>query len=143
MHIWGCPVKAKIFNPHEKALDSRTISRYFIDYLKRPRDYKFYCLIHTTRIVETDKAIFLEDGCVSGSILRDYVFEKSQEDVSVPNQASKDNSVYPTQEFEAYLLLIVPMNNTSEVITPAQEQPHEQPVEEPIIDSLVQVLHED
>ena len=35
------------------------------------------------------------------------------------------------------------MNNTSKVITPAQEQPHEQPVEEPIVDPHVQVLHED
>ena len=26
IHIWGCPAKARIYNPHEKKLDSRTIS---------------------------------------------------------------------------------------------------------------------
>ena len=26
IHIWGCPAKARIYNPHEKKLDSRMIS---------------------------------------------------------------------------------------------------------------------
>ena len=25
IHIWGCPAEARIYNPHEKKLDSRTI----------------------------------------------------------------------------------------------------------------------
>ena len=30
IHIWGCSAEARIYNPHEKKLDSRTISGYFI-----------------------------------------------------------------------------------------------------------------
>ncbi|RVW35834.1 Retrovirus-related Pol polyprotein from transposon TNT 1-94 [Vitis vinifera] len=32
IHIWGCPAEARIYNPHEKKLDSRTVSGYFIGY---------------------------------------------------------------------------------------------------------------
>nr|CAN69408.1 hypothetical protein VITISV_014748 [Vitis vinifera] len=32
IHIWGCPTEVRIYNPHEKKLDSRTISGYFIGY---------------------------------------------------------------------------------------------------------------
>ena len=32
IQIWGCPAEARIYNPHEKKLDSRTISGYFIGY---------------------------------------------------------------------------------------------------------------
>ena len=94
MYIWRCPAKAKIYNPHEKSLNSMTISGYFIGYIERSRGYRFYCPTHITRIVEIDRVVFLEDGCVSWSILRDYVFEESQEDV-VLNQVFEDNNVYP------------------------------------------------
>ena len=30
LHVWGCPVEAKIFNPQIKKLDSKTISCNFI-----------------------------------------------------------------------------------------------------------------
>ena len=30
LHVWGCPAEARIYNPHEKKLDSRTISGYFL-----------------------------------------------------------------------------------------------------------------
>jgi len=32
LHVWGCPTKVRIYNPHEKKLDARTISGYFIGY---------------------------------------------------------------------------------------------------------------
>ena len=31
-HIWGCPAEARPYRPHEKKLDSRTVSCYFIGY---------------------------------------------------------------------------------------------------------------
>ena len=46
-------------------------------------------------IIEIDKVISLKDGCVSGSILRDYVFYESQKDV-VPYQDSKNTNVTST-----------------------------------------------
>ncbi|RVW38157.1 Retrovirus-related Pol polyprotein from transposon TNT 1-94 [Vitis vinifera] len=31
-HIWGCPAEARPYKPHEKKLDSKTVSSYFIGY---------------------------------------------------------------------------------------------------------------
>ena len=67
LHVWGCPAEARIYNPHEKKLNSRTISGYFIGYPDKSKGYKFYCPKHSTRIVETDNARFLENGEFSGS----------------------------------------------------------------------------
>nr|GEX30864.1 UBN2_2 domain-containing protein [Tanacetum cinerariifolium] len=50
-----------------KKLDSRTISCYFIRYPERSKGYRFYYPNHTTRIVETRDAEFLENGEISGS----------------------------------------------------------------------------
>ncbi|RVW93925.1 Retrovirus-related Pol polyprotein from transposon TNT 1-94 [Vitis vinifera] len=67
IHIWGCPAEARIYNPHEKKLDSRTISGYFIGYPDKSKGYRFYCPNHSVRIVETGNARFLENGEISGS----------------------------------------------------------------------------
>ena len=67
IHIWGCPAEARIYNPHEKKLDSRTISGYFIGYPNKSKGYRFYCPNHSVRIVETGNARFLENGEISGS----------------------------------------------------------------------------
>ena len=67
IHIWGCPAEARIYNPHEKKLDSRTISGYFIGYPDKSKGYRFYCSNHSVRIVETGNARFLENGEISGS----------------------------------------------------------------------------
>ncbi|RVW44411.1 Retrovirus-related Pol polyprotein from transposon TNT 1-94 [Vitis vinifera] len=67
IHIWGCPAEARIYNPHEKKLDSRTVSGYFIGYPGKSKGYRFYCPNHSVRIVETGNARFLENGEISGS----------------------------------------------------------------------------
>ena len=67
IHIWGCPMEARIYNPHEKKLDSRTISGYFIGYPDKSKGYRFYCPNHSVRIVETGNARFLENGEISRS----------------------------------------------------------------------------
>ncbi|RVX23060.1 Retrovirus-related Pol polyprotein from transposon TNT 1-94 [Vitis vinifera] len=41
-HIWGCPAEARPYKPHEKKLDSKTVSSYFIGYAERSRGFKFY-----------------------------------------------------------------------------------------------------
>ena len=48
LHVWGCPSEAKIYNPHEKNLDFKTISSYFIGYLMKSKGYRFYCPNHST-----------------------------------------------------------------------------------------------
>ena len=37
LHIWGCPAEARPYKPHEKKVDSRTVSCYFIGYSERSR----------------------------------------------------------------------------------------------------------
>ena len=60
LHIWGCPAEARPYRPHERKLDSRTISCYFVGYVERSRGYKFYD--PTIRLIfETGNARFLEE----------------------------------------------------------------------------------
>ena len=67
LHVWGCLVEARIYNPHEKKLDSTAISGYFIGYSKKSKGYRFYYPNHSTRIVKTSNARFIENGEISGS----------------------------------------------------------------------------
>ena len=77
MHVWGWPSKLRIYNPQEKKLDPRTISGYFIAYAERSKGYIFYCPSHSTRIVESSNAKFLENDLISGSDqTRNIVSEK-------------------------------------------------------------------
>jgi hypothetical protein len=41
LHVWICPAETRIYNPHEKKLDLKTISGYFIGYLEKPKGYRF------------------------------------------------------------------------------------------------------
>jgi hypothetical protein len=67
LRVWGCPTEAKMYNPHIKKLDSKTVSCYFIGYPERSKDFRFYCLSNTTRIVETRHAVFFKNYNISGS----------------------------------------------------------------------------
>ena len=66
MSVWGCPSEVRIYNPHEKKLDPRTLSGFFIGYAKTSNGYRFYCPSHSTRIVESRNAKFLENDMISG-----------------------------------------------------------------------------
>ena len=67
MRVWGCPTEIRVYNPHERKLDPRTISGYFIGYAERSKGYRFYCPSYSTRIVELRNAKFLENDVISGS----------------------------------------------------------------------------
>ena len=67
LHTGGYPVEIRIYNPHEKKLDARTISGNFISYPKKSKGYLFYCPNHSTRIVESGNRRFIENGQTSGS----------------------------------------------------------------------------
>ena len=60
LHIWGCLAEARPYRPHERKLDYKTVSSYFIGYAKRSRDFKFYDP-GTRSIFETRTATFFED----------------------------------------------------------------------------------
>ena len=68
LHIWDCPAEARIYNLHEKKLDSQTVSGYFISYPEKSKGYRFYCPNHSSRIVKTGNDKFIENGEVSGSV---------------------------------------------------------------------------
>ena len=99
---WDCPAEAKVFNPQIKKLDSRTISCYFVGYPERSKGYRFYCPNHTTRIVETRDAEFLENGEISGSGKRSIDLNESLMDS--PNQESsipldtENTTIVPSDE---------------------------------------------
>ena len=67
LYVWGCPIEIRIYNPHEKKLDERTISGYFMGYPEKSKGYIIYCPHHNTRIVESGNARFIENGQISGS----------------------------------------------------------------------------
>ena len=51
LHIWGCQAEVRIYNPHERKLDPRTISGFFIGYPEKSKGYRFYCPNHSMRIL--------------------------------------------------------------------------------------------
>nr|GFA27887.1 putative zinc finger, CCHC-type [Tanacetum cinerariifolium] len=67
LRVWGCPVEAKLYNPQSQKLDLKTISFFFFGYPERSKGYRFYCPSHSTRIVETRHAEFLENANNSGN----------------------------------------------------------------------------
>ena len=67
LHVWGCLAEARIYNSHEKKLDSRSINGYFIGYPENSKGYRFYCPSHSTKIVEIGNVRFIENGEISGS----------------------------------------------------------------------------
>ncbi|CAL8999519.1 unnamed protein product [Prunus brigantina] len=61
LKVWGSKAEAKFYNPSEKKLDSKTVTCFFMGYPDRTKGYRFYCPNHTTRFMETQRAIFIED----------------------------------------------------------------------------------
>ena len=66
MRVWDCSSEMRMYNPREKKLDPRKLSGFFIGYAKTSKGYRFYRLSHSTRIVESRNAKFLENDMISG-----------------------------------------------------------------------------
>jgi hypothetical protein len=58
LRVWGCPAKARLFNPQQKKLDTKTVSCHFIGYPNLSKGYRFYCPSRHTKFVETRQAVF-------------------------------------------------------------------------------------
>lgn len=65
LHVQGCPAEVRIYNPHERKLDSQTINGYFIGYPEKSKWYRFYNPNHSLRIIKTSNARFIENCEVS------------------------------------------------------------------------------
>lgn len=81
LKVWGCPAEAKLYNPQSQKLDMKTVSCFFIGYPERSKGYRFYAPSHSTRIVETKHAEFLENVNISGScVSSDFDLQESNEE---------------------------------------------------------------
>ena len=54
-------MEVRPYNLQSKKLDPKTISGYFIGYCVGSKGSRFYCPLHTTRVIESDLAIYFED----------------------------------------------------------------------------------
>ena len=66
LYIWGYPAKVRIYNPHERKIDSRTVSGYFIGYPEKSKGYIFYYPKYSPRIVKIENARFIEKSDIVG-----------------------------------------------------------------------------
>ena len=120
LHVWGCLAEARVYNPHEMKLDSRTVSGYFIGYPEKSKGYRFYCPKHSSRIVETGNAKFIENGEVSGSANKQIVdINKIRDNVSLPINIST-STIVPKVVPE-----LQEQNNGEQHLN--EEAPHEEP----------------
>lgn len=94
LHVWGCLAEVRIYNPHEKKLDQKIISGFFIGYPEKSKGYRFYCPNHTTTIIEIGNARFIENGEVSGS-LEPRKVEIQEVRVQVPLPLTSSHVVVP------------------------------------------------
>ena len=53
LKVWGCPAEAKLFDPQQKKLDSKTVSCHFIGYPEKSKGSRFYCPGRHTKFEET------------------------------------------------------------------------------------------
>jgi hypothetical protein len=85
LHVWGCPAKAKLFNPSIGKLDPKTVSCHFIGYPDKSKGFHFYCPDRYIKIVETRHTIFLEDEVIWGSTVpREIRLEEKRVCVPTP-----------------------------------------------------------
>ena len=49
---------------------------YFIGYCMGSRGSRFYCLLHTTRVIESNRAIYFEDDTSTSQGPREIVFKE-------------------------------------------------------------------
>ncbi|CAL9021612.1 unnamed protein product, partial [Prunus brigantina] len=84
LKVWGCKAEAKLYNPVEKKLDSRTVSCFFIGYPEGSKGYRFYCPKNTTRFVETQRAVFMEN---ESDEIEDRVLDFDEESMEIDNNA--------------------------------------------------------
>ena len=76
LHIWGCPTEAWSYRPHERKLDSRTISCFFVGYVECSRGYKFYNLTSRSFFETRNDRFIKEVEFGKKENIRNIAFEK-------------------------------------------------------------------
>ncbi|RDX60266.1 hypothetical protein CR513_61604, partial [Mucuna pruriens] len=113
LHIWGYPTEARPYRPHERKLDSRTVSCYFVGYVERSWGYKFYD--PTSRILgeiefekeENIRNIVFEEEFVNniGQVLVPITAQKTTP-VIEDNVQTNIPDIVPKQDYDEVLLQI-------------------------------------
>jgi hypothetical protein len=94
LHVWGCPTKARIFNPSIEKLDHKTVSCHFIGYPDKSKGFGLYCPDRYIKIMETRHVVFLEDDVIRGSTVpREIRLEERRVCVPTPMVAEPFFSV--------------------------------------------------
>ncbi|KAK9017626.1 hypothetical protein V6N11_080102 [Hibiscus sabdariffa] len=116
------PAEVRIYNPNEKKLDSKTISGYFIGYPERSKEYRFYCPNHSTRIVVSENARFIENGKARGSV--------GARDVEIRESLMDKNPSSDLSQVDVHIIVAQPQGMNME-----QQQ---MDASNPIMDAIVQ-----
>ena len=82
--VWGCKAEHRPYNQETEKLDPKTIFGFFVGYNIESRGCKFYYLNHTTIIIESHCAIYLEGNLGDDSIMQQYPVEFREEHVDIP-----------------------------------------------------------
>ena len=77
-------MEVRLYSPQSKKLDPKTITRYFISYCVGSRGSKFYCPSYTTKVIESDPAIYFEDDTGISQEAREIVFKEHPVFIHVP-----------------------------------------------------------
>ena len=136
VHIWGCQVEVRVYNPHERKLDPRTVSGFFIGYAEKSKGYRFYCPSHTHKVVEARNARFLEDYNTNESRSHKVVIEEVQ-DSTLSGRGVEPGGHIPTM---AQQLPIQITTYEGAITDPPIQKSHEEVVSEPVIQEPQQVV---
>ena len=77
-------MEVRPYNPQSKKLDPKTISGYLIGYCVGSRGSIFYCLSDTTRVIESNRAIYFKDDTSTSQGPRKIVFKEHSVFIHVP-----------------------------------------------------------
>jgi hypothetical protein len=134
LYVWGCPAKAKLFNPSIEKLDPKTVSCHFIGYPNKSKGFRFYCPDRYIKIVETIHNVFLEDKVIRGSTVpRDIRLEEKRVCVPTP---------MVTEPFFLVPAAVTPMAQGNVVAKPIVDSPVPMAVT-PIVGSPMTEVDED
>jgi len=126
-YVWGCKAEVRPYNPQLKKLDLKTVSGFFIGYCGGSRGSRFYCLSHSMRVIESDRAVFFEDDLDSGSnVPRPVTLREDRVIIPMPSIYLPANNVIPVVRDENEFILDL-VDVTSSVV---DEQVHDDVVEE-------------
>lgn len=150
--MWGCKAEARIYNPQEQKLDPKTVSAFFIGYLEKSKGFRFYCPNHRTRILETNKARFVDEmydfdnivvdnldevyvDTTAGNLDSWFVYSSALPEIDVADNIIENNGV-GDQYVEAPLGHIEPQHVENGILVENPEPP--QPIEPLHVPDVVQ-----